>query len=210
MANTAPRIFDHLTDDSKDNFERVLAMLEELEVPHETQSSLVRGLDYYTGVVWEVQPKVEEGSSQVSLAGGGRYDGLVKELGGKNTAAVGGSIGIERVIDRIESEGIELTTTDGPHVFVAQLGEAAKLTALKVMRNLQESQINFAESIDREGMEPQLALASRLKVKWVIIVGQKEVLDKSVILRNMVSGMQEVVAQKDLADELNKRLSLPE
>lgn len=210
VANMAPRIFDHLTDESKDGFERVLAMLEELGVPHETQSSLVRGLDYYTGVVWEVQPKVEEEGSQVSLAGGGRYDGLVKELGGKDTPAVGGSIGIERVIERLESEGIELTTTDGPQVFVAQLGEAAKLTALKVMCNLQECQINFAESVDREGMEPQLQLASRLGVRWVIIIGQKEVLDKTVILRNMVSGMQEVVTQEGLADELNKRLSLPE
>ncbi|MFH1354048.1 MAG: histidine--tRNA ligase [bacterium] len=209
VANTAPRIFDHLTNESKDGFERVLAMLEELEVPHETQSSLVRGLDYYTGVVWEVQSKEEEGS-QISLAGGGRYDGLVKELGGRDTPAVGGSIGIERIIERLENEGIELTTTDAPHVFVAQLGEAAKLAALKIMRNLQESQINFAESIDREGMEHQLKLASRLGVKWVIIIGQKEVLDKSVILRNMASGMQEVVAQEDLVEELTRRLSLPE
>jgi histidyl-tRNA synthetase len=93
---------------------------------------------------------------------------------------------------------------------VAQLGDAAKITALKVMRSLQEAQIHFAESLDREGMQPQLKLAARFGAAWVVIIGQKEVLDKTVILRNVVSGMQEVVSQEKLAEELTKRLDLPE
>jgi len=209
VANTAPLIFDHLSEEAKKCFQQVLVVLEGLGVPHEVQPSLVRGLDYYTGVVWEVQPKRESGS-QSSLAGGGRYDGLVKELGGRDTSAVGFSLGVERVIECLKDEGVELTTTESPQVFVAQLGEMAKMAALKVMRSLQESQIHFAESVDREGMQPQLKLAARLGVKWVVIVGQKEVLDKTVILRNMTSGMQEVVAQDDLCDELSRRLNLPE
>ena len=209
VANTAPLIFDHLSEEAKKCFQQVLVVLEGLGVPHEVQPSLVRGLDYYTGVVWEVQPKRESGS-QSSLAGGGRYDGLVKELGGRDTSAVGFSLGVERVIECLKDEGVELTTTESPQVFVAQLGEMAKMAALKVMRSLQESQIHFAESVDREGMQPQLKLAARLGVKWVVIVGQKEVLDKTVILRNMASGMQEVVAQDDLCDELSRRLNLPE
>ena len=89
------------------------------------------------------------------------------------------------------------------------LGDAAKTVALRVMRLLQEAQIHFAESVDREGMQQQLKLANRLGVGWVVIVGQKEVLDNTVILRNMVNGMQEIVAQGDLVRELAKRLDMP-
>ena len=113
-----------------------------------------------------------------------------------------------RIIDQIKAQNIELSLTDGPQVFIAQLSESAKLTALKVMRGLQEAQIRFAESIDRDGMQPQLKLADRLHVQWVVVVGQKEALDQTVILRNLDSGMQEVVAQKDLVNELKRRLNI--
>ena len=209
VAKGAPRLLDSLSDEARSNFERVVAMLEELGVPHEIRGSLVRGLDYYNGTVWEVFPKSQEAASQAALGGGGRYDGLIKRLGGKDTPALGAAFGVERIVSRLKEEGIELTAFDGPRVFVAQLGDAAKMTALRVMRSLQEAQIHFAESIDREGMQPQLKLASRLGASWVVIIGQKEVLDKTVILRNVVSGMQEVVPQESLAQELSKRLDLP-
>ena len=209
VANTAPRLLDHLSDEAREHFDRVVGMLEELGVPHEVHSSLVRGLDYYTGTVWEVFPRGRELSSQGSLMAGGRYDGLVKRLAGKDTPALGAAGGVERIITSLKEEGVELTATDRPRVFVAQLGDAAKTAALRIMRLLQEAQIHFAEGIDREGMQQQLKLANRLSAGWVVIIGQKEVLDKTVILRNMVSGMQEVVAQDDLVRELAKRLDMP-
>ena len=125
-------------------------------------------------------------------------------------SAVGASHGIERIISRVKAENIELTVTDAPQVFIAQLSESAKLTALRTMRELQEAQIRFAESVDRDGMQPQLKMAERLGVQWVIVIGQKEVLDKSVILRNLESGMQEVVPQDSLVKELRKRLNIIE
>lgn len=210
VANTAPRLLDHLSAEARAHFERVLKMLEELAVPHVVQSSLVRWLDYYTGAVWEVFVKGQEAASQGALASGGRYDGLVKRLGGRDIPALGGAAGIERIIDRIKAEGIELTEMDRPRVFVAQLGEVAKLTALKMMRLLQEAQIPFAESVDRDGMQQQLKLAARLGATWVVIIGHKEVLDKTVILRNMISGMQEVVSKDELASELARRLAMTE
>lgn len=213
LANTAPNIIDHLSEEARNHFNAVTHLLDGLELPYEVTPSLVRGLDYYTHTVWEIMPKktvvVEgEGGQQSSLGGGGRYDGLVKQLGGKRVAGLGAAHGIERIIDQIKAENIELTVTDGPQVFIAQLSELAKLTALKVMRELQEAQIRFAESIDRNGMQPQLKLAERLGVQWVVVVGQKEVLDQTVILRNLDSGMQEVVAQKDLVGELKRRLNI--
>jgi histidyl-tRNA synthetase len=214
LANTAPSIIDHLSDDAKKHFEAVTKLLDGLEVPYEVVPSLVRGLDYYTHTVWEIVPQVvagDEGSDagqQGSLGGGGRYNGLVKELGGRRISSVGASHGIERIIEQVKAESIELTLTDEPQVFVAQLGESAKLIALRTMRDLQQAQIRFAASVDRDGMQPQLKLAERLKVKWIVVIGQKEVLDKTVILRNLESGMQEVVSQDTLIAELNKRLNI--
>ena len=212
LANTAPSIIDHLSDEAKQHFESVLRLLDGLEIPYEVVPSLVRGLDYYTHTVWEIVPQLSaeenaEGGQQSSLGGGGRYNGLVKELGGRRMSAVGASHGIERIISRVKAENIELTITDAPQVFIAQLSESAKLAALRTMRELQEAQIRFAESVDRDGMQPQLKMAERLGVQWVVVIGQKEVLEKSVILRNLESGMQEVVPQDNLVKELRKRLN---
>jgi histidyl-tRNA synthetase len=212
VARMAPRLLDNLSEEAKAHFEKVIKMLDSLAIPYEVTPSLVRGLDYYTRTVWEVVPTLVSGeedmSSQSSLAGGGRYDNLVKQLGGRPTAGVGMSAGVERIIEQIKTEGIELTVTDGPQVFVAQLGDQAKLCALKIMKRLQEGQIRFAESVDREGMQPQLKLADRLGVKWVLVVGQKEALDGTIILRNMESGMQEVINQDEVVADLQRRLNL--
>lgn len=210
VAHSAPRMLDHLSDESKQHFEYVLNMLDKLAVPHEVAPGLVRGLDYYTHTVFEFVPKViaEGETAGLTFASGGRYNGLVKELGGRDTPAIGASIGIERIIGRIKEEGIELTMTDQPQIYVAQLGDQAKITALQIMRELREADIPFAESINRDGMQAQLKVADRLKVQWVVIIGQKEVLDDTVILRNMESGMQEVVDQENLVGELQRRLQL--
>ncbi len=209
VGNTAPRLLDHLSDSSKKHFEFILKSLQELDIPHEVAPSLVRGLDYYTHTVFEFVPKTTRGESQQnSLASGGRYNNLVKELGGKDTPAIGAGIGIERVIDRVKEEGIELTLIDQPQLFITQLGEQAKVVGLKIMRELRDADIPFAESIDRDGMQPQLRMADRLKVQWTIIIGQKEVLDQTVILRNMESGMQEVIDRDKLVKELERRLNI--
>lgn len=209
LANTAPRLLDYLSENSRQQFQSILTTLEHLQVPHAVTPSLVRGLDYYNHAVFEFMPtNIPAESSQSSLAGGGRYNPLVKMLGGKDTSALGWAAGIERIITRMKEEGVELTPVDKPQVFVAQLGEAAKREALKVMKLLREADIPFAESIDRDGMQPQLRAADRLSVIWAVIVGHKEVLDSTVILRNMESGMQEVVLQEKLADELRQRLNL--
>ncbi|MEK7557035.1 MAG: histidine--tRNA ligase [Patescibacteria group bacterium] len=208
VINTAPKLIDHLSEESKRFFNNVLEYLKALEVPYVVTDTLVRGLDYYAHTVFEIVPNVETESQQVTLIGGGRYDGLVKLLGGKDTPAIGWGMGVERVIDRLKSEGVELLPTDKPQVFVAQLGEDARVEALKLMRELREAEIPFAESIHRDGMQAQLKAADRLKVAWTLIVGHKEVLDKTVILRNMESGMQEVVPRERLASELTRRLSV--
>ncbi len=209
VSNTAPRLLDHLSEGSKKHFEFILQSLQDLGVPHEVSPSLVRGLDYYTHTVFEFVPKSTRGESQQNtFAAGGRYNNLVKELGGKDAPAIGAGIGIERVIERVKEEGIELTLVDQPQLFIAQLGEQAKILGLKIMKELRDAEIPFAESIDRDGMQAQLRMADRLKVEWSIIIGQKEVLDQTVILRNMESGMQEVIDRDKLVKELERRLNI--
>jgi histidyl-tRNA synthetase len=209
VGSTAPRLIDHLSEASKKHFEFILESLRELGVPHEVAPSLVRGLDYYTHTVFEFVPRSTRGESQQNtFAGGGRYNGLIKQLGGKDSPAVGAAIGVERVIERVKEEGIELTVIDQPQLFIAQLGEQAKLLGLRIMKELRDADIPFAESIDRDGMQSQLRMADRLKVTWSIIIGQKEVLDGTVILRNMESGMQEVIDHDKLVVELEKRLNI--
>ena len=209
VSNTAPRLLDHLSDASKKHFEFILNTLRELGVSYEVAPSLVRGLDYYTHTVFEFVPKSTRGESQQSsFASGGRYNNLVKELGGKDMPAIGAGIGVERVIDRVKAEGIDLMIMDHPQLFIAQLGDQAKIVGLQVMKELRDADIPFSESIDRDGMQQQLHMADRLKVEWSIIIGQKEVIDKTVILRNMESGMQEVVDRDRLVKELERRLHI--
>lgn len=208
LAATAPRLLDHLAETSRQYFEHVLEFLDNLQIPYTITPSLVRGLDYYTHTVFEFVPTAREDAPQNSLIAGGRYNGLVKQLGGKDTSAVGLAGGVERIIDQLKREGVELTITDAPQVFVVHLGEQAKHHALMLLRQLQEAGIAFAESLDRDGMQPQLKLADRYKVQWALIIGHKEVIDKTVILRSMESGMQEVVAQDDLVTELQRRLNI--
>lgn len=210
IANTAPRLIEHLSDESKQHFDYVVSMLQELGVPHQVRPGLVRGLDYYTHTVFEFVPRSSSDELPQAFASGGRYNGLVKAIGGRDTPGIGMGIGIERVIDRIKQEGLELSFTDQPQVFIAQLGDKAKAVALRLMKQLSEAGIPFAEGIDRDGMQQQLKAADRVNVAWAVIVGQKEVIDGTAILRNMESGMQEVVDQEKLAQELKERLHLEE
>ena len=203
LKNTAPRLMDHLSDASRAHFDTVVKMLDGVGVVYEVNPLLVRGLDYYSHTVWEFVSKRE---GNLSLSAGGRYDGLVKLLGGRATPAVGFSSGIERIVDQLKEEGVELMVTDAPQVFVAHLGLKAKKEALKIMAKLQQAQIPFSEALSRDGMQAQLRQADRQGVKWAIILGQKEVLDATVIFRNMESGMQEVVPQDKLVEELHRRL----
>lgn len=208
VVNTAPKLIDHLGEESKRFFDHVQGYLKSLELPYEISPNLVRGLDYYAHTVFEIVPRASEESQQSTILGGGRYDGLVKLLGGKDTPAVGWSMGVERVINQLKIEGVQLVPTDKAQVFVAQLGEDARVESLKLMQELREGEIPFAESIHRDGMQAQLKAADRHKVAWTLIVGHKEVLDKTVILRNMESGMQEVVPREKLVEELRQRLSI--
>jgi len=205
LAQEAPQIIDQLCDDCHNHFKNVLEFLDELALPYILNPYLVRGLDYYTKTVFEIWPEGEEGR-QISLAGGGRYDNLIKLLGGKNTPAVGLAIGLDRIVDLMKVRDIKISPRAHPVIFLVQLGDLAKKKSLKLFEELRKSGLEVASSFSRDTIKAQLKTADKLKVRFSLILGQKEVLDETIIIRNMVSGIQETVPLVKVIKEIKKRL----
>ncbi len=204
----APQIVDFLNEESKNHFIRVLEYLDELEVPYQLQPHLVRGLDYYSHTVFEIVP-ADEADKHSALAAGGRYDGLVEILGGMPTPAVGFAWGVERIILCLKDKGVVVPELPAAEVFVAQLGEPARRKTLALFNSLRKDGVHVAESFSRDALKQQLEIANRLGVRYTVILGQKEVLDGTALIRDMDSGIQEIVDFKKCAAELRKKLSQP-
>ena len=207
VGQNAPQSVDHLCEECRAHFKDLLEYLDELEIPFEIDPNLVRGLDYYTRTVFELfAGPQEDGMKKNALGGGGRYDGLVKLLGGEDTPAVGFAIGIDRLINEMKKTGAKAYQQPKPRVFLAQLGNLAKRKSLKMFEALERSGIVVAESFGRGSLKSQLKIADRLGVELTLILGQKESIDKTVIMKEMASGMQEVVNAEKIVDEVKKRL----
>ncbi len=200
----APAMVDYLCDECNKHFKEVLEFLDELEIPYFLNSALVRGLDYYTKTIFEIFWD-EEGVNQIALGGGGRYDNLVKELGGKPTPAVGMALGLDRIVELMKKENVRLGGGPNFKVFLVQLGVMGKKKSLKLFERLHQAGLATAESISRDSIKAQLKIADKLGVKFALILGQQEALDGTVIIRDMQSGVQETVPQEKVVDELKKR-----
>jgi histidyl-tRNA synthetase len=205
FAQEAPQIIDNLCEDCHNHFKDVLEFLDELAIPYILNPHLVRGLDYYTKTVFEIWPEEEE-SRQISLAGGGRYDDLIKLLGGKETPAVGFAMGLDRIVDLMKIRKIKIASGTRPLIFLIQLGDLAKKKSLKLFEELRRAGLEIASSFSRNTIEAQLRKANKLKARLALILGQKEVLDETIIIKDMLSGVQETVPLTKVIKELKKRL----
>ena len=204
IKSQAPATVDYLCEECNKHFKEVLEFLDELEIPYFLNNNLARGLDYYTKTVFEIFWD-EEGEKSSALGGGGRYDGLVKDLGGKPTPAVGVGLGIDRIIALMKKEQVRLEPVRNPKIFLVQLGMMGKKKSLKLFEALREAGISTAESLSRDSIKAQLKIADRLKVKFALILGQQEALDGTVIIRDMETGVQEIVPLEKVIDEVKKR-----
>lgn len=207
----APQIVDSLCDDCRDHFIKVLEYMDELEIPYNLNPYLVRGLDYYNRTVFEVWPVQEDGEdgvakSQMALGGGGRYDGLVEHMGGRPTPACGFGLGLERTILTIKEKNIPLVKNTEDLVFITQLGEQARRKAMGLFEELRRAGLKIRQSFTKESLKAQLEEANRIGAKFSLIIGQKEVLDETILIRDMESGIQEIVDYKKVRSELEKRL----
>ncbi len=180
----APQILDWLDDKSKDHFMKVLEFMDEVDIPYELNPLLVRGLDYYSHTVCEfLLADDDSGKAQAALGGGGRYDGLVEQIGGRPTPACGFALGLERIVKALEANDINPPQYTPPQVFFAQLGDAARRVGLKLFEEFRQAGIPMAEAFGKNALKAQLEVANKLGVRLTLILGQKEVLDGTVILR---------------------------
>jgi len=205
VAATAPQSVDHLCEECRVHFKNLLEYLDELELPYVINPQLVRGLDYYTKTVFEIWSGSEEGRRS-ALGGGGRYDNLVKSLGGEATPAIGFGLGVERLILEMKRVQAKPYHAPRPRVYLAQLGDLAKKKSLKLFSEMEKNGILVAESFGRGSLKSQLRVADKLGVELTLILGQKEALDKTVIVKNMISGVQEIVTMEKLIDVVKKKL----
>ncbi len=224
IKSQSPQIIDHLCEECHNHFKEVLEFLDELELPYQLNPYLVRGLDYYTKTVFEVftssenpaakekaspeKPVSQEEAVQAknALAGGGRYDALMKILGGKITPACGGAAGIERIIEVLKIKSPLAAKSNQAKIFLAQLGGLAKRKSAKLFEIFYQENIPVAESFGRDSLKAQLRIADKLGVKYSLILGQKEALDKTVIIRDMASGKQETVKMEKVAREMKRKI----
>jgi len=183
---------------------KVLEYLDDLQVPYVLDPHLVRGFDYYTRTVFELLP--EEGDTKTALGGGGRYDGLVELLGGRPTPACGFGIGLERAILQMKGQEIEPSQNDTPDVFLAQLGDNARRKAFVLFEELRVAGIRLAGNFTKGSLKVQLEIANRLGARYTVILGQQEVIDGTILVRDMESGMQEIVDGKKAVSELKKKI----
>lgn len=211
LLQNAPQMLDWLDEKSKEHFMKVLEFLDEMEIKYELNPYLVRGLDYYTHTVFEFLPAGEGDESQNALAGGGRYDGLVELLGGREgTPGAGFAIGMERVARALEKANIDPPAYPQPQVFFAQLGDAARRVGLRLFEEFRQAGVPVGEAAGKSALKSQLEVANKLAVKITLILGQKEVLDGTIIMRDMESGAQETVDIKKIVSMVKKQLGSTE
>lgn len=205
LTSQAPQALDFLDDESRAHFKSLLEYLDELELPYSINPRLVRGLDYYTRTVFEVWSTDREGK-KYALGGGGRYDNLMQELGGEPTPAIGFGLGLDRIVLEMKRTQVRPYEFPKPRVFLAQLGDLAKKKSLRLFADLEKHGILVTESFGRGSLKAQMRVASRLGVEVTIILGQKEAIDGTAIVKDMVSGTQETVTQERLVDAVKKIL----
>ena len=212
----APESITYLCNPCKAHFKEVLEYLETMEITYLINPNLVRGLDYYSRTVFEIsevaeeptgedEQEVKEKAPPLSIASGGRYDYLSKMIGSKkDIPAVGGGIGVDRVIMSPNYAKLTPRIIKKPKVFFIQISFDAKLKAFEVIEILREARIPVSHSLSKDSLGAQLAIAEKSKVPYTIILGQKEAMDGTVIVRSMNNRSQDTVKIKDLSKYLKK------
>ncbi|MFH2063130.1 MAG: histidine--tRNA ligase [bacterium] len=207
LKEEAPQLLESLDESCKEHLMKVLEYLDDLQVPYVLNPHLVRGFDYYTRTVFELLP--EDSDNKTALGGGGRYDGLVEQLGGRPTPACGFGIGLERAILQMKSQEVEPPQEPAPEVFLAQLGDNARRKAFVLFEELRIAGIKLAGNFTKSSLKAQLEIANRLGARYTVILGQQEVIDGTILVRDMESGMQEIVDHKKAVSELKKKIGRP-
>jgi histidyl-tRNA synthetase len=204
LLDQAPHSADYLCNECREHLAALRSYLEALEMPYSINFRLVRGLDYYTKTVFEVW--AQGIGSQAAVCGGGRYDGLIEELGGPPTPGIGFGMGIERVIASLRRQNIEPPVLPAPVVQISPLGAAAYVPAIKLVRDLRAAGIGALLAFGQRSLKAQLKSADKAAVAYTLILGEQELANGSVVVRNMAGGEQTPVTRAEVVPWLKSRL----
>ncbi len=191
IADSAPGFVDSLCDACAAHFATVRSMLDAEKIPTTLNKRLVRGFDYYTRTVFEVWP--QRAGAQSSIGGGGRYDGLAEQLGGRHTPGVGFGTGIERLILNLKEQGIEVPDVTRPVAYVAHLSDAARPAAAALAGKLRQHSVATVLGTGTRAVRARLRQADALSVRWTVLIGDDELSDGTVSLRDMTAEKPERV-----------------
>lgn len=186
IGENAPVILDYICEDCREHFDYLKKELEVLEIPYIVDPHIVRGLDYYTRTVFEIIS--ENIGAKSTVCGGGRYDNLIKECGGPSMPSVGFGLGLERLLLTLESNGVVIPEPEAPILFVAALGDAAKLEATKIVYKLRKEGIACSRDIMARNLKAQMKYANHIKAKYTMVLGDNELSENKAKLKDMESG----------------------
>lgn len=188
IAKDAPVVLDYLCDDCKNHFQQVKAYLDAAEIPYIVNPKIVRGLDYYTKTVFEfVTTRL---GSQGTVCGGGRYDGLIEELGGQHTPSLGFGLGMERLLALMaeQGQGIEIPLPPSCDIYIAGLGEEAQKKAFTLVKEVRETSLIAECDIVGRSLRAQMKYADKIGAKFSMVIGENEINENKAILKNMETG----------------------
>ena len=189
LGDQAPQSVDHLCEDCQEHWSKLLSYLDTIRLPYQLDHRLVRGLDYYTRTVFEVQPV--EGGGQSTICGGGRYDGLITQLGGRPTPGIGFATGMERLTLNLKRSEVPVPEEPSPKYLVANVGDEARNAAVELAVRLRRAGVGAILSSGTRGLRGQMRQANALEIPYALILGDDEIQKGEVVVRDMVSSTQE-------------------
>jgi histidyl-tRNA synthetase len=199
LMKNAPSIIEYLNDESKSYFEKVKTALKDMNIDYVLDPTLVRGLDYYNHTAFEIMSEADGFGAITTLSGGGRYNGLVEDLGGPATPSIGFAMSLERLLLALEAEGITLETEEDLDCYVVALGDEAKQKSVSILNQLRDAGIKSDKDYLDKKMKAQFKAADRFKAKFVAILGDEELSKGIINVKNMDSGEQKEVRIEDLS-----------
>ena len=189
LGDEAPRSTDFLCDECRDHWTKLESYLRAMNLPYVVDHRLVRGLDYYTRTVFEIQPLDVGGQS--TIVGGGRYDGLITELGGRPTPGIGFATGMERLALNLRRGEVPVPEESSPQYLVANVGDNARTAALELAVRLRRAGVGAILSSGSRGLRGQMRQANALNIPYALILGDDEIVKGEVVVRDMVASIQE-------------------
>lgn len=188
IAKDAPVVLDYLCDECKEHFEKTKSYLDAMNIEYIVNPQIVRGLDYYTKTVFEFV--ADSIGAQGTVCGGGRYDGLIEELGGQHTPSLGFGMGLERLQLVMEAQGCEFPEPSRPDLFIVSMGDKATLKAVEIAKDMRDEGYSVVYDLNGRSLRAQMKYADKINAKYNVVIGDNEVDTKSAVLKDMTTGEQ--------------------